>query len=100
MIAKMLVRTALWLAGMALLLFVPAGTLNWPAAWVFLLISAASGLGLGLWFARHDPALLEQRLGPMYQYGQSMADKALVTVLLLAVCAWFIVMGLDAVRYR
>ncbi|MBX9589565.1 MAG: hypothetical protein K2X43_09685 [Hyphomonadaceae bacterium] len=49
MTSQMLVRTALWLTGMVLLLFVPAGTLAWPGAWVFIAMSTASGIGMGLW---------------------------------------------------
>ena len=36
MIAKWLFQTLAWIAAFAVLLFVPAGTLHWPAAWVFL----------------------------------------------------------------
>lgn len=98
MVSKLLIRTAIGFTGMALLLFLPAGTLAWPAAWVFIAISAASGISMGLWFARHDPDLLAQRMGPMFQRGQSTADKVLVAALLLAMCGWFILMGLDAGR--
>jgi protein-S-isoprenylcysteine O-methyltransferase Ste14 len=98
MITRLLVRTAIWLTGMALLLFVPAGTIYWPAAWVFIAISAVSGVGIGLWFAKHDPELLAARMGPMFQRGQSTADKILVALLLLAVCGWFVVTALDAGR--
>jgi protein-S-isoprenylcysteine O-methyltransferase Ste14 len=95
MIAKLFTRTAIWLAGMALLLFAPAGTWHWPGAWIFLGISAASGIGMGLWLARSDPDLLEQRMGPPLQRGQQAADKLLIVVLMLGVCAWFAVMGFD-----
>ena len=36
MIAELLLQTLIWIAVMGALLFVPAGTLHWPAAWVFL----------------------------------------------------------------
>jgi protein-S-isoprenylcysteine O-methyltransferase Ste14 len=99
MLAKMLLRTALWLAAMAVLLFGPAGTLDWPAAGLFMAIGAASGLGFGLWLARSDPELLEARLGPLFQRGQKATDKALIAALLVAMCGWFIVMALDAGSY-
>jgi len=35
MIAKLLLQTLIWIVVMGALLFVPAGTLRWPAAWVF-----------------------------------------------------------------
>ena len=36
MIAKLLLQNLIWFGGMGALLFVTAGTLHWPAAWVFL----------------------------------------------------------------
>ena len=36
MIAKLLLQNLIWVVAMGALLFVPAGTLHWPAAWVFL----------------------------------------------------------------
>ena len=35
-----------WVVAMGALLFVPAGTLHWPAAWVFLATSAVIGTAL------------------------------------------------------
>ena len=35
-IAKLIVQTLLYIAGMGALLFIAAGTWRWPAAWVFL----------------------------------------------------------------
>jgi hypothetical protein len=58
MIAKLLLQNVIWVAGMGALLFVPAGTLRWPAAWVFLCTIAILGVACGLWLARTDPALL------------------------------------------
>ena len=47
------------------LLFVSAGTLAWPAAWIYLALTAVISIGGGLWLAGHDPALLAERLKPM-----------------------------------
>ena len=90
------------LAGLALmlvLLFVPAGTLTWPAGWIFLLeFSLASAL-ITRWLLRHDPALLEERMKPLIQREQKPWDRRLMAVFLLLWCAWFVVMSLDAVRF-
>src|SRR5882757_7977180 len=56
MIAKLLLQNLIWAAGMGTLLFVPAGTLHWPAAWVFLGTIAILGVACGLWLAKTDPA--------------------------------------------
>ena len=56
MVAKWLLQTFAWIAAFAVLLFVPAGTLHWPGAWVFLGFMIATGLGFGVWLAKRDPA--------------------------------------------
>src|SRR5258706_14987045 len=75
MIAKLLLQTLIWTVAMGALLFVPAGTLHWPAAWVFLGTIAVLGLSGGLWLARTDPALLAERMRPMMQDDQAADDK-------------------------
>lgn len=95
MIARLLLQTALWVAGLGALLFLPAGTLHWPAAWLYLATTAVLGLAGGLWLARVDPALLEERMRPMMQKGQPAADKWFMLAFGLAALLWFIVIGLD-----
>ncbi|HYY30346.1 MAG TPA: isoprenylcysteine carboxylmethyltransferase family protein [Chthoniobacterales bacterium] len=95
-----LIQTFLWLAGLAILLFVPAGTINWPGAWIFLVETCIVGVVLGLWLARHDPALLKERLRPPIQKGQSTQDKIVTGLLLVLYLAWFAFMALDAVRFK
>lgn len=58
MVARLLVQTVGWLIAIAALLFIPAGTLAWPQAWVFLGLLTVSSLALGLWLAKHDPRCL------------------------------------------
>ena len=62
MIAKLLLQNLIWFGGMGALLFVPAGTLHWPAAWVFLGTMVVLGVVGGLWLASTDPALLAERM--------------------------------------
>jgi protein-S-isoprenylcysteine O-methyltransferase Ste14 len=96
MIAKLMLQTLLYIAGMGALLFVAAGTLQWPAAWTFLAAMAALGLGSGVCLAKTDPALLAERMRPMMQDGQPAADKKFMLVFGFAALAWFVVIGLDA----
>jgi protein-S-isoprenylcysteine O-methyltransferase Ste14 len=95
MIAKWLFQSLAWLVVFALLLFVPAGTLHWPAAWVFLGFMLASALLFGGWLAKNDPALLAERMRSPIRPDQPTADKALLFIFLLVNVIWFIVMGLD-----
>jgi protein-S-isoprenylcysteine O-methyltransferase Ste14 len=79
------------------LLFLPAGTLDWPCAWVFLgvvFILAA----LTMFVVYDKPALVDERYGLPIQKGQPLADKIL-TVLLIATFAGVILfIPLDVFR--
>ena len=99
MIAKLLLQNLIWIVAMGALLFVPAGTLHWPAAWLFLATIGIFGVGGGLWLARIDPALLTERMHPMMQKDQPAADKTFMVVFGFAALIWFVAIGLD-VRYR
>ena len=95
MIKRLLLHNVLWVVGIGALLLLPAGTLRWPAAWLYLATTAALGLAGGLWLARVDPALLEERMRPMMQEDQPEADKKFMLAFGAAALAWFIVLGLD-----
>jgi protein-S-isoprenylcysteine O-methyltransferase Ste14 len=95
MIAKLLLQNTFFVLGFGVLLFVSAGTLDWPAAWVFLLVSATLGPACGLWLARTDPALLAERLRPTFQADQPAADKKFMLAFALASLVWLIAIGLD-----
>ena len=96
---KLVIRTVLWTIAQAAILFLAAGTLRWPAAWIYLILMFAGGLWIGLWLARYDPALLAERLAPPVQPDQKGWDKAFIPGLLVLVVLWLVVMGLDAGRY-
>jgi protein-S-isoprenylcysteine O-methyltransferase Ste14 len=100
MLTRLFVQTAIWLGVMAALLFIPAGTITWPGAWAYLAIIAGVGSAAGLWFARHDPGLLRQRLSSPIQAGQPAWDKAIMSVFMLLYMGSFVVAALDAVRWR
>jgi len=100
MLMKLLVQTVLWLGVMAILLFGPAGTIHWTGAWIFLIETFVISVVFGLWLARHDPALLKERLRPPIQKGQSIQDKIVTGLLVLLYLGWFVFMALDAVRFQ
>ena len=100
MLMKLLVQTVLWLGVMAIILFGPAGTIRWTGAWIFLIETFVISVVFGLWLARHDPALLKERLRPPIQKGQSIQDKIVTGLLVLLYLGWFVFMALDAVRFQ
>ena len=100
MIAKLLRQNLIWITAMGALLFAPAGTLRWPAAWVFLGTMATLSIAGGLWLARTDPALLAERMRPMMQSNQPAADKIFMLVFGAASLIWFLVIDLDVRLHR
>jgi protein-S-isoprenylcysteine O-methyltransferase Ste14 len=99
MVVKLIVQTFIWYGAMGLVLFTAAGSINWPGASIFLAEMILFSLVGGLWLARHDPALVAERLRPPIQRAQPTADKILLTVLILMIFAALVVMALDAVRF-
>jgi protein-S-isoprenylcysteine O-methyltransferase Ste14 len=95
MIAKLLLQNLIWIVVLGALLFLPAGTLQWPAAWLFLGTIGILGVACGSWLAKHDPALLAERMRPMMQSGQPAADKKFMLVFGFAALIWFLAIGLD-----
>jgi protein-S-isoprenylcysteine O-methyltransferase Ste14 len=100
MVARLFLQTVLWLAGMGALLFAAAGTLAWPAGWWYLVEMGVLGLWIGLRLAKHDPALLEERLKPFIQQDQGAWDKVFMAAVAIVWCAWLVLMALDARRFR
>jgi len=82
------------------LLFGAAGTIRWPAGWVYLVLFFAGVIGLNLLLARHDPALLAERSRSPFQKGQPRWDKIFLLLAIPALCGWTALMPLDAVRFR
>ncbi|TDN63495.1 isoprenylcysteine carboxylmethyltransferase family protein [Paraburkholderia sp. BL10I2N1] len=100
MIARLVIQTVLWLAGIGALLFGAAGTVAWPAGWWYLLEMGALGIWMGLRLAKDDPALLEERLKPFIQREQGLWDKVFMALVAIVWCAWLVLMALDAARFR
>jgi len=84
----------------AVLLFGPAGTLAWPAAWALLLLFFWGVLLITRALARDDPALLDERMKPLIQKGQPLWDKMIMANFVVLSAGWLVLMGLDAGRFR
>lgn len=100
MIVQMVVQTFVWYAVIGGILFVAAGIVDWPAAWIFLVEMVALSLVGGSWFVRRDPALMRDRLASPIQKDQPFADKIVVAGIIVTSLAALVVMGFDAVRFR
>jgi protein-S-isoprenylcysteine O-methyltransferase Ste14 len=81
-------------------LFVGAGTVFWPAGWVFLVLFFGANAALARWLLRHDPGLLQERMTGIAQPNVPTWDKVFFAILQVFFLAWLVVMPLDAVRCR
>jgi protein-S-isoprenylcysteine O-methyltransferase Ste14 len=71
----------------ALLLLVPARTLDWPRAWVTVALTGIGTAVMMLAVLRHDEGLLDERFRLPIQRGQPLADKILLAPLIVGFCA-------------
>ncbi len=62
LLVKSLVRGVVDLAILGGVLFGIAGRVDWPAAWLIVLVFTGHLILSGWWLIRHDPELLEERL--------------------------------------
>lgn len=88
------------MVAVGLALFLAAGTLAWPAAWVFLVAYAVFSWVLSVWLRRYDPALLSERMHGIGKPGQKAWDKVFLGLMGIGFFGWLALMGLDAVRFR
>jgi protein-S-isoprenylcysteine O-methyltransferase Ste14 len=97
-LAKQIVTLVVGMAVLAAVLFGLAGRLDWLEAWAFLLLFFVYLLGIILWLARRDPALMAERrqAGPNVK-GWDKIIMGLYTGLLVSL---LIIACLDAGRFR
>jgi protein-S-isoprenylcysteine O-methyltransferase Ste14 len=94
-------QTLLRLAGLAvvsgLLVFVPAGTIRYWQAWVYLAVVTGASLLISLYLIRKDPALLQRRMR-----GGPRAEKRPTQkiIMVFASVGFFALLVLPSVDYR
>ena len=81
---------------MGLVLFLSAGRLDWPAAWIFLGFYVLVILTLGVWAMRKNPEVVNER-GKMQNI--KSWDKTLMIIYTVMLFVLFAVAGLDAGRF-
>lgn len=94
-VAKAWLALALLACVMALLLFVPANTVHYWQAWVYLSIFTGASALTTLYLIRKDPALLERRMsgGPMAE--KEPAQKFIMLCASIGFIALLVVPALD-----
>ena len=100
MLLSLIVKTLIWLAFMAALMFVPAGTIAWVQAWIYLALMGITGTLITTWLYIHAPDLLAQRAASPVQREQAAWDRIFMICMIVFFIAWMAIMGLDAVRFQ
>ena len=96
---KLVTQNLSIVAAMGLLLFLPAGTLAWPQAWIFLLLFLGCGHATGYWLLMTNPEFLGERMKSPLRGNQTPRDRTLTVVFCVALCVWLVIMALDACRF-
>jgi protein-S-isoprenylcysteine O-methyltransferase Ste14 len=94
-IGKLIVGITLNMAIFAALLFLPAGTLQWWRAWVFLGVAFVATVATLVQLPRD---LLNERFKPPVQKGQPLADKIIVLLLIATFVGVIVFIPLDVFR--
>lgn len=96
--ATIIVQAAVTVLFMLALFFVPAGTLHWPEAWIFIFLYLTAVAGISIWMKKKAPGLLKERMSRKKDI-KSWDRKFRIAYFFLLI-ALLIIPGLDAVRFH
>jgi protein-S-isoprenylcysteine O-methyltransferase Ste14 len=80
---------------LGLLLFLPAGTLNYWQAWVVIAIFVLGSIAIGIYLSVHDPELLERRKQAGPQAETRPVQKIIMLILTAALVGMLVLSALD-----
>lgn len=80
---------------LGLFLFLPAWTLNYWQAWVFIVVFLSSVNAIGVYLSLYDPALLERRknVGPAAE--QNVSQRIIMSIAVVAIIGLLVFCALD-----
>jgi len=100
LVVKVTASLVFWTALFGALLFAPGGTVHWWRGWVFLgVFSVLNVVAVVRLFTAHR-ALIEERVRLPLQQGQPLADKIVVSALLVTFCGLLVAISLDVFRFH
>jgi protein-S-isoprenylcysteine O-methyltransferase Ste14 len=97
---KLIIGLVFNVAFYGLLLFVPAGTVHWRRAWVFLGVTLVVTAVAIVSIFRDNPGLLSERARGLLQRGQPPWDRILVILLVVSYVWQIIFIPLDVFRFH
>lgn len=96
MLAKAFIQTAVLAVVFGVMLFLPAGRLNWLQAWAFIGLFVVSSVAMAAGLARTDPDLLKERTSVSGGRQLNPWDRVFFALLPVSIVAWFVGMGWEA----
>jgi protein-S-isoprenylcysteine O-methyltransferase Ste14 len=99
-VPKLVAGVAFNVAFYALLLFVPAGTLHWWRAWVFLAVTIAVMAVVIFSIFPDNADLFSQRAKGVIQKGQPLWDRVLVILLVVSFVGQIVFIPLDVFQFH
>jgi protein-S-isoprenylcysteine O-methyltransferase Ste14 len=93
------IKTALSLAFIALV-FLAAGTVNWPRFWFFLGFYVVTTTALVIRLKKHAPGLLKERMSVAKKKDVKSWDRTIIGAYTALLLVLFLVAPLDAVRFH
>ena len=80
----------------ALALFIPAGTIVWPAAWAFLGMNFICGGAISLWLYRHNQGLMKERMGGLRSVQKAWDKVFIVLQGILSLSGWSLCLSMPS----
>ncbi len=99
MLPKMVLHTLASAILLGVLLFLPAGTLAWPQAWVLIGLFIGCSEATGVWLRKSDPELFAARMKSPLSADQKPRDRAIMAAILAVFIVWLVFMAFDARRF-
>jgi len=96
---KLIVRLVITYAVFAAMIFVPAGTINWVAGWVFLGLMIVYVAFTLTQLSKHNPDVIEERKR-IIKEDQKTWDKVFTVVMTAVNLGWLMFLPIDAVRLK
>src|SRR5688500_2809174 len=96
MLGRAIAQTAVLAVLFGLMLFLPAGRLEWPQAWALIALFVASSVAMAASLALTHPDLLKERTSVSGGRGLKSWDRVFFALLPIGVVAWFVGMGWEA----
>ena len=95
---KLFIQFIIAIPCMILIVFYPAGTLNWMEGWLYIILQLGYTISISIYFLKHNPEIIRKRM--QMKIPPKKFDKIIMIPFVLSMFALLIVPGLDVVRYK